>query len=207
MEDAEANSPERPWLSLNVRQKMHASLAEFRDWVDNVYGVYLDALHGFPLVRDQQLAFKQEGATEFAYARLVKGGVAPRPIHLHQVGIDTVIERNTFGGQNAVFIGRMFIVSVYGFWDDHTREQLGVVLSIPKDQLKVPVMGDLRRMRHAIVHCRSRMDARAKKLEVLKWYSEGDVVSPTRDHVGEIMDHMLEFTRAFEAHPQRFIVA
>ncbi len=185
---------------------MNAALTEFREWIDNVYGVYLDSIHGFPLVRQEQLAFKANGATEFAYARLVKGGVTPRPMHLHQVSIDTVIERNTFGGPNAVFIGRMFIVSIFGFWDDHTRGQLAAALGIPKDDLKAPIMGDLRHIRHAVVHSRSRMVDRASRIELLKWYSDGDVVSPSREQIGEIVDRVLEFIRDFEAHPQKFVV-
>jgi len=161
---------------------MNDLICEFREWVDGVYGTYMDALSGFPLVRAEYEKMKagtwpapvnpsqarpSAGSDPqiFAYARLVKGGKADRPTHIHQVDMETVIERNTFLGKNTGFVGRMAIVAIYGYWNDHTRVRVEEHLGWAKDSLSVPIMGD------RYVRAIWRLSVGCRKASFLEWRS------------------------------------
>jgi hypothetical protein len=196
-------------------------ICEFREWVDGVYGTYMDAVSGFPLVRAEREKMKAgtwpapvessqaapstgSGRQIFAYARLVRGGKADRPTHIHQVDMETAIERNAFLGKNTVFVGRMAIVAIYGHWNDHTRVRIEEQLGWAKDSLGVPIMGDVRHIRDMIVHNRSLADARVKKLEVLAWPKEGETISPSKDNIEDMTDRIMEFLGKFEHDPEAY---
>ena len=56
------------------------------------------------------------------------------------------------GGEFENIVTRAFIVFVYHLWDDAYRVEIANKLSINKNRVKCPLMGDLRRIRNLIIH-------------------------------------------------------
>ncbi len=55
-------------------------------------------------------------------------------------------------GEFENIVARAFIVSVYHLWDDAYRVKIANTLSIHKNRVKCPLMGDLRRIRNLVIH-------------------------------------------------------
>ncbi|MFT3867889.1 MAG: hypothetical protein QM715_05265 [Nibricoccus sp.] len=198
-------------------------LNEFREWIDAIYGTYLDSVDAFPLLKAENEKEKKEIAHELlglsdinqaserirrSYPRLVKGGKAEREIHLHCADIDTVIKRNERGGKNTIFSAKMAVISIFGYWEDHIRKKLEQTLSSEAESVKVqaPVLGDLCLIRNMIVHNRSRADENTPRLKILHWFSENDDINPTKDQIEDLVDRLFEFSRSFETDCSPFIV-
>lgn len=200
---------------------MRPLIVELSEWVDGVYGTYMDALVGFSLHHKKFVDGQKEhtaavakrreidptvqfGGASFGYGRLVKAGHTGESMHHHHVPYGEALARNAYRGRNSQYMGRMAIVSFFGFWNDHTRPRLEEEMQYEKNSLKVPVFGDLRHFRDLIIHNQARADERVRRLEVLRWVKEGDIVSPDRTQIEETVDHIFRFINEFEASPERF---
>lgn len=141
----------------------------------------------------RNLAF---GGVTHSYGRLVRPGV-PYGHHMHQVELPELITRNSPTGRNHVLIGRMVVVTIYQYWDDHTRKRLEDALSLPRDTLKEPVFGDLRRFRGAIIHNQSRSQVGLADYEVFRWFDKDQTLDFRKDHIEKIVDRVLTFVQDF----------
>lgn len=78
------------------------------------------------------------------------------------------IEANSRSGSNEQQLCRAIIVFIFTYWEEVTRYACAKALGIEKSELKFPVAGDLRLLRHAILHEHGVLTAAAhRKLEVL----------------------------------------
>ena len=203
---------------------MNSLIVELREWLDGIYGTYMDAVSGFALhhrdlkerEKEHLAAFEkfrsanpgvEFGGATFGYARLLRRDQPVAAFHMHHADYDAVLSRNACGGANAVFMARMTVISIYGFWSDHIRSKLEAEFGFAKDGLKVPVFGDMRILRHCIIHNHCRADSSVRKLEVLRWVNEGDLVSPNRSQIEEMIDRIIDFIGKFSASPESFKAA
>jgi len=167
-------------------------IKQFEATVDAIYGVYLDSTTGFDKVRswvEQQqqdtLRWLKEShpelatieyldSTQFIYG---KGDPnTPDAVELHRCTQRQYKERNAPGGLNFLFIGNMVLVSIYQFWEDHFRAEVATYLNMAKNDLKEPIMGDIRHLRSSIVHHAGIALPAVERCEILRWFHEGDVV-------------------------------
>jgi hypothetical protein len=165
------------------------AIAEFEQIVDYIYGVYLDATTGFEQLRKwfeenqgKSLEMLKGSHPELAsidYLDSVdmiygKGDPNhPASVVLHRCSQREYKDRNGEGGLNYRFLGNMAVVGLYQYWEDHHRAEVAAMFGKDKNQLHVPVMGDLRRLRISIIHHAGIALKEAESCEVLKWYKEG----------------------------------
>lgn len=214
-------------LNIVIRRvvSLDRHIAEFREIVDAIYGTYLDACDGFTRVRERASEIEEEslrsyedvktkhpelshlpfGGTEFSYGRSVPAGSQPRYRHLHQVSIEVLRRRNEQGGTNFRFIGNVCVVTLFQYWEDYFRAQFAQDLGVDKDQIQVPLFGDLRRYRQAIIHNRGLATAEVEEVSLLKGPRRCQPVLFHRDLFEEAIDGILAFLDGLAGNPAQFI--
>jgi len=96
--------------------------------------------------------------------------------HLHTTTLHDLIERNTPGGRNFEFLGAMFVVVTYQFWEDHYRGLLASALGKAPNELTHEVFGELRHLRQSIIHRRGRAVPEARRARILRSFEPGEAV-------------------------------
>ena len=82
----------------------------------------------------------------------------------------------------------MSLISIYQYWEDYYRSKIATFLSLKKkNDLKSPVMSDVRRLRVSIIHHKGIALRDVGKCKILKWYKEGDEIFIDRDKLEEII--------------------
>ena len=204
---------------------LDSHLTEFREIVDAIYGAYLDACEGFARVRahalevgeDVQRSYQDFQMThpelahlpladaEFTYSRWVPANSEPRERHLHQVPLEVLRCRNEPGGTNFQFIGNVCAVTLYQYWEDHFRQQLAQDVGIEKNDLQVPLFGELRHYRRAIIHNRGFATTEVAECQLLKGPQLGEPIHFKRQLFEDIVDGILQVLRGLRERPEQFI--
>ena len=96
---------------------------------------------------------------------------------------------------------------IYQYWEDHYRGIIAECLGKQKNEIKVPLFGDLRDLRRSIIHNHGRAIPEVEHSEVLIWFKEGDPIQLTQDMFGQMVDEVLECLEQIEAHPEQFVVS
>lgn len=189
--------------------KATSCLQEFLTVVDAIYGVYLDAIAGFSFGY-QRILQRQKDAKLFIEKNhpeiqdidsyLENGKMS----HLDgRLGDDPMIvahtttqreykERNLPGGRNYQFIANMGLTAIYQYWEDYYRAEVARHVGKSKNDIICPIMGDLRLLRHSILHHKSIAIKDVEKCEILTWYKEGDVIFLTREMFAKMVTSVEE---------------
>jgi hypothetical protein len=161
---------------------------EFDQFLTQVHGFYLDSVAGFDsLLRHieneqsyYQNLFKENeelssieflDETSFSHYFLTGGNYAASGVHFSKQG--DVKKRNERNGKNQQILGNMCLVMAYAYWEKYLRIKLEGALGLQKDGLKSPIWGDLKILRHCILH---RTNKDLKKLQLLKWFQDDDEI-------------------------------
>lgn len=168
-------------------------MVAFGAFLNDAAGTYGYALTGVQLTRRQV-----QGSLDFAGP-----GWADTPIEMTTPPLDAagrsetfhawpqsvVLERLSDGGFVAQQIGHQWLLLVFHEWEDEFRPRLAEARGIPVDEVRDPVLGDLRLMRNDIVHHRGRAtEHNSGRCAQLRWFQAGDVMLIDRRMVWEVMD-------------------
>jgi len=174
------------------------------------HGIYLDALWGFRTVRDQveqaqRLSLRHGNPSEMAIEKLDetvlfvgdKDPAEHRVEHVAKMG--WFKRRNSPGELNQVFLGNLIVVSIFSFWEDHYRSLIASELTIAKEQLLIPVLGDIRLLRNDIIHHSAVATQRIERCEILRWFKRGDRISLDAQQVDTIVCEIRNAILALDA--------
>jgi len=152
--------------------------------VDELYGHYLDSTFGFvanhrEMLELQEVARKTSPSktdmdgTEFFYGRGNPNDPSNRL--LHRTTQAEFKKRNAKGGSNYVRAAQLLVVLLYAFWESAHRAKLVAALGLSHpDQLEIPLFGDLRLLRHDVIHHRGILTEKTvTSLSVLSGFQEG----------------------------------
>ena len=79
-------------------------------------------------------------------------------------------------------------MSIYQFWEDQYRQDIAAALDkAEKNELRVPVMGDLRYLRQSIIHNSGIAVSDVERCEVLRWFRRGERIALTQDQMKRIV--------------------
>ncbi|MGD0577956.1 MAG: hypothetical protein ABSC08_03410 [Bryobacteraceae bacterium] len=172
---------------------------QFSAEVNALYGHYIDSTLGFGVLSERFTVMQQSSPVyasdpdpDSHTLHFGKGDPnEPTSYVQHSVPIAEFKRRNAPGGSNHVRAGQLHIILIYAFWESRYRASIADALGIKADDLKVPIMGDLRRLRNDIVHCVAVVQREtAAKLEVLTQFREGDTVRFSDADVWGMMQHI-----------------
>jgi hypothetical protein len=182
---------------------------EFVEIADACFGLCLDCTFGFQKNRDS-LAKSQESilATPACAQDNIKTvedldkvdffighgpPIDPKNIMYHRCTQGEYKDRNTVGGKNDRAIGRYCVVLLYEYWESEYRQRFADALGISRDKLTHDLFGDLRNLRHAIIHNRGRATKDCATLRILARVSEGTEISLKTEE----MYHLTREIKAF----------
>jgi hemin uptake protein HemP len=168
------------------RDEYLETLREFIDFVNAQVGVYMDALAGFA---------GNKARIEFQVARVLRPSLprkdgdgvnvtvwssfedpgSPKVIHNRIVRASDYIAYNSVHGFNEQQHARAILVMIYSFWNDEIRPRLARCKNVKSDDVKVDALGDLRLLRHAILHNKGILAAsQLARLKAIKELFEPD---------------------------------
>jgi hypothetical protein len=155
-------------------------LREFIDFINIQSGVYMDAVAGFSgnrvrmelQVARVQRRFKKgkdiDGA-DLVVSTSLEEPSRPDVIIQRISKVDSYISTNSPSGFNEQQQAWGIIIFVFSLWDEEIRPRLARAKGVSSSEIIVDAMGDLRLVRHAILHNKGRLTvANYKKLRALK---------------------------------------
>ena len=173
------------------------AIREFIDFVNLQVGVYMDsiaAFEGHKVRTERQVARinrparterDAEGRKVIVWASY-EDPSQPDIIHNRVIRADEYMRANSEGGVNYQQLCRAILIFIFTFWEDETRRNLAEAMSKTASEIKSDIMGDLRLLRHAILHHKGWFDtkehAKLKKLGGMFKPEEEVVISHTNMH-------------------------
>jgi len=191
-------------------EPLAAAIQDFINFLRAQKGAYTDACAGY---RRNEISIKRQAPRVLKQVgRKIGHKGIPSVIHSSvedpsapDVIVQTTrltreyLEENGRSGSNEQQICRAIIVFIFTYWDDVTRHGCAQALGVEKNDVGLPIAGDLRLLRHAILHDRQILSASAhKRLEVIgKHFDAGSEIVFTHAKMHEIFrlldKHVAEF--------------
>lgn len=173
--------------------KLKQAVAEFVDVVDFQFGIYLDSCAGFREIHEStkkiQLEFieklkvddPKKANMEYMDSVFKFYGVGDpndlQNVIWHKVTQKEFKERTAKNGINDKTACRNCIVLIYEFWETEYRNRVSQALSVERDTILISIIGDLRLIRHAVLHNKSRVtNDMVSKTEVINGFNEGQEI-------------------------------
>jgi hypothetical protein len=168
------------------------SVSEFISTINDCYGMYLDGSVGFEklyfeavdqqkkilegLVRtNPKLATKEYvDSTWFVYGEGDPND--PKNVAWHITTHKQYLERNARQGINRRTLARNCIVAIFEYWNCEYRKKIAVSIGKEEIDIKLPILGDIRLIRNAILHNKGRYTKECMKTEIIKGFSEGEEI-------------------------------
>jgi len=165
---------------------MDIELTYFLQRVNDVYGLYRDAIIAFPMLANDTKNKLKQIPPDIDLTKLPFGYVENREEMVngtarHISTADDFIQRNKMGGANHVIMANFCIVLIYVYWEYHRNQ----IKTKTGNEIKSNLMGDIKDLRHAIIHNKGVLD---KKLKVLKDIEKDDNIKIDKDIFDKIVD-------------------
>lgn len=159
----------------------------FIDFVNVQVGAYMDACSGFAknksvverqVHRDVRPDGTKRGTKDAPRVMMtaVEDHAQPDVLMHRIVLVSEYIAANAVGGSNEQHHARAAITFLYAYWDEEVRPELGRALGVPANEIVSDIFGDLRLIRHAVLHNKGIItDTAFRKLKLI-----GDHFMPDR---------------------------
>lgn len=147
-------------------------IEEFETILNQITGLVIDSFDAYALL---QAKLEQEAGESWGDPIYYGDGpVGEVKCVAHTTTVADRIARNADTGENAIFVGNMALVAIYSYWEDNYRKHIAEIKGMVKVELISEVMGDIRNLRHAIIHNRAVANDNVAKSRVLTWFEAGD---------------------------------
>jgi len=152
-------------------------IREYIDFVNRQVGVYMDAIAGFAghyarverqvcrvMRKDKS---KKSGEKPVVWASY-EDPSKPDVIHNRIIRSYDYLSANSVDGSNAHQHSQAILVFLYAYWEHEIRPRLAKSMNLSTNEIKSDIMGELKNIRHAILHTKGiiRRD-RYKNLKLL----------------------------------------
>ncbi len=145
--------------------------------------------------------FAESGLEEFAKklaygatnldAQFFVGTGHPNEGRVHaEIRIQEAIDSSRTNGVFSDKIAKSFITAMYSEWDEVYRHRVALEASVDPKLIKCDLMGDMRLIRHCIVHNKSIIEKKHMKIKELKWQLSIGILWVTRDMVLSLIDQI-----------------
>jgi hypothetical protein len=86
-------------------------------------------------------------------------------------------------------LAKSMIIAIYTEWDETFRQKIGAEVGVESKHVMCDLMGDLRFIRHWLVHNKSIVDKNYTKFKVLHWHlQQGQKLKVSNEMFSEIID-------------------
>jgi len=91
----------------------------------------------------------------------------------------------------ATQLGQMWAVYVYAEWENNFRPRLAAAHSCSLNQISAYTFGDLRRLRHDVLHHRAiATEEWTGRCELLHWFKPGEQLIILGEHIADFMSRV-----------------
>jgi hypothetical protein len=181
--------------SMGLFDEVKSELASF---LNDAAGAHAFALMGLHLAHEQMTRVAAESINPTAPMLMGVGDPSEAGTVAYQSwSLNTIPDRLTDDGQVAIQLGQQWIVTVYAHWEHYFRSRFAEALGCSRDDVRVPLMGDMRHLRHDVLHHRGvATEEHTGRCEVLKdWFAAGEMILIDTKKVAQFMRHVgLTFT-------------
>lgn len=118
---------------------------------------------------------------------------------LHETTMLTFVHRNTPGGSNWDLLIKSCLVMAYQQWEDGLRGRIAEAIGKKREDIQLPIFGELRYLRNAIVHNRSRATASVAKNGLLPRFESGQQIHFTPTDYFTVMFKLKRALREYSA--------
>lgn len=181
--------------------------------VDAIYGVFLDSCQGFSTAKSnfersqwttlernrelqkndppgsaisRNLTLESFDASCLVYSAGKEEEVGHRILHYCPTQAEYK-ERNSPRGENYKFIGNMALISIYEYWENSCRNTLASHHNVKPKQIVSQIFGDLRLLRHSIIHHRGIALPEIEQCKKFRWYERDNSIFIDGDKMEEIV--------------------
>jgi hypothetical protein len=211
---------------------------EFNNFIVTLHTLYLDTIAGFKILHHQVKNYQnkiksflgdcEEAGEEFQdkcsidYKMLCEEdfNVVSMWPTMKQ---GEVKKRTAKNGTNYILMARQCVVSAYTYWEVYLRKEIGIALGIiePKIKDKEEIQrilnkyvksdfwGDMKRLRHAILHKNGIADSDISKCKILKWFEPGQPIDLDFDKMRFIflqMGHYRNYIHSLSLPPRKLTI-
>lgn len=195
---------------------------EFGKFVESLHTLYLDSVIGFNILHqrllEQQNQIKsilgecEEASDEFqdmcfTYYKQLCGEEFNVESTSPLMKQGEVKKRTARNGTNYILMGRLCVVQAYTYWETYLRKEIGLALEVLDLQkhteeeineilnkyVAIDFWGDMRYMRHAILHKNGTATSDFNKMKSLTWFKPGESVNLDFEKMSDIFGQMGDF--------------
>jgi hypothetical protein len=185
---------------MSLKRAAFEAVSDYVIVVDELYGHYIDSVFGFS-ANAQRLVASQETARACLPADLDQDVLAVRYSQQGQNDPNAKIqhvtsqgeyrERNQKGGRNHQRAAQILIVLLFTYWEQQHRATISQAMGLGDGQLRVPIMGDLRRLRNDILKKRGFVAAETvRSLEFIRGIEPERFLSLTANDMEHLIDDL-----------------
>ena len=166
----------------NAAERFDDVVREYIDFVNAQVGAYMDALAGFAghhtrVERQVHRVSRRNHQPSSGQREPIvvwasyEDPSQPDIIHNRIIRADEYLAVNARGGSNEQQHARAILVFLYTAWESDLRPRLAAASGVELGEIRSDIMGDLKQLRHAIIHARSVLKAdkhrKLKKLDAM----------------------------------------
>jgi hypothetical protein len=165
-------------------------LVEFREVLNDISATHEAALWGLNLICAQMttnLAAAPDPEADLLFGEGPPDDPDTIARRLWKIG--EIPQQLAKDGPVAQRLGQQWAVMIYAQWEHSFRPRLAAVAGIEPNDVKDDLMGDIRHLRHDILHHSGiATQKHAARCKVLRWFEAGDPISISSKRVTEFMD-------------------
>ncbi|WP_116867495.1 hypothetical protein [Pseudomonas syringae] len=120
------------------------------------------------------------------------------PKYHARMDISMFVEKSKKNGFFVNEICKSLLCSIYSLWDETYRHKISKAAGVEASTLIAPLMGDLRKIRHCILHNKSTIPENGYQFEVLDWKLAPGALAITAEMFREFID-MIRTKMAIQA--------
>lgn len=106
-----------------------------------------------------------------------------------QIGLKDAVIYSDEDGLFSDILAKSIIVTIYTEWDEIYRPKIAAEVGTETKKVMCDLMGDLRFIRHCLIHKKSIVDKNCTKFKILTWsFSEGQELKVSQAMFAEFID-------------------
>ena len=177
------------------------AITEFQHSCQKYFICYTFAVSGL-----EDYAKKLASLTKDHTKNLIVGTGHPDKGQWHaSIKISEAINSSQKNGVFADKIAKSFVTAMYSEWDEYYRQKLAQEAAVTAKSVQCDLMGDLRLIRHCIVHSKSTITDEHKKLKQLRWSLSPGTFTITKEMLSTLIDQVNHMLVRIESEPTKVI--
>jgi hypothetical protein len=189
-------------------QQIKETADEFVNILHDIYGFYADSTTSFTqFLKEFETSQKinslklKVSVEELDKATMTYANGKPNDpdvIIFHECTQKELKDRMKKTGKNTNYVSQFSLAMIYEFWENKYREKFSEAIGLKKNDLKSDIFGDIRLIRHDILHARGLATINnSSKTKILKWFQEGELILITEEKFQNVIVEIFKYVNTF----------